>query len=239
MAKPRSQWLPLSHEPLQALAENLWWVRAPIPGVAMNRSMTVARLGDGRLLIWSAIALDEASMDRLTAAGEPALLVVPSALHRLDAAAYKSRFPKLRVFTPTGARRAVSQIVGVDGTLDEAPADAQVSFRPIAGIGEREGAMLVRSADGTTIVLNDLIFNMPVPEQWSLRLIVKLLGSAPGPRVSRVVKLAWCDDRAALRRELEALAAIPDLVRLVVAHDSVMHGPAARAAVLSAVEQLR
>lgn len=238
MAKPRSDWLPLPHEPLQELAENLWWVRAPIPGVAMNRSMTVARLGDGRLLIWSAIALTDASLQRLTTLGEPALLVVPSALHRLDAAAYKARFPGLRVFTPAGARRAATEVVAVDGTLGEAPSDAQVSFRPIAGIRDKEAAMLVKSTDGTTVVLNDLIFNMPLPEQLSLRLIVKLLGSAPGPRVSRVVKLGWCDDRAALRRDLEALAGIPDLVRLIVAHDSVLHGPAARSALLSAAEQL-
>src|SRR5882724_90295 len=100
MAKPRRDWQALPHEPLQQLAENLRWVRAPIPGVSIKRTMTVARLSDGRLVIWSAIALDEPSMQELEAWGTPAFLIVPSALHRLDALAFKARYPALRVFGP-------------------------------------------------------------------------------------------------------------------------------------------
>jgi hypothetical protein len=37
-------------------------------------------------------------------------------------------------------------------------------------------------------------------------------------------------DRAALKAELLALAALPDLQRLIVSHDKVAHGPEARRA---------
>jgi hypothetical protein len=98
--------------------------------------------------------------------------------------------------------------------------------------------MLVRSADGTSVVLNDALFNMPMPKDFPARQIVKLLGSAPGPRVSRLVKHWWCSDRPAFRESLRELASLPELVRVIVAHDSPISGEAAREALLSAVEQL-
>ena len=108
----------------------------------------------------------------------------------------------------------------------------------MAGIQDKEGVMLVRSDDGTTVVLNDLLFNMAAPRDFPINLIVKVLGSAPGPRVSRLVKLGWCRDRALLREAFQRLADIPDLQRVVVAHDTVLHGPDARAALQAAVQQL-
>jgi hypothetical protein len=238
VAKPRSHWSPEPHEPLLELADNLRWVRAPIPGISIKRSMTVARMRDGRLVIWSAIALDAPSVSALEAWGTPAFLIVPSALHRLDAAAYKARYPELVVLAPLGARKAVAEVVALAGSLADFPADAEVSFRPLDGIGDKEGAMLVRSADGTTVVLNDALFNMPLPRDFPSSWIVKVLGSAPGPRVSRLVKLLWCRDRPAFRASLQQLSELPELVRLIVAHDSVTHGAAARAALSSAVAQL-
>jgi hypothetical protein len=65
-------------------------------------------------------------------------------------------------------------------------------------------------------------------------LITTLFGSAPGPRVSRLAKLLLVKDRAALRAALERFAAIPDLVRVIVAHEKVASGPEARAAILEA-----
>ena len=238
MAKPRQHWQPAAHEPLQKLAENLCWVRAPIPGISLKRTMTVARLADARLVIWSAVALDAPSMQQLEAWGTPAFLIVPSAWHRLDAAAYKARYPALRVFGPAGARAAINSVVPLDGTLQDFPADPHVAFAPLAGIKDKEGAMLVRGAAGTSVVLNDALFNMPVPSDFLGNLLVKALGSAPGPRVSRVVKLLWCSDRAAFRESLQQLADLPDLVRLIVAHDAVAEGAAARAALLAGVAQL-
>lgn len=238
MPKPRASWQPAEHEPIQKLSENLWWVRGPIPGISIRRCMTLARLADGRLLIWSAMPLDEPSMKELEAWGTPAFLIVPSALHRLDAAAYKARYPALRVFCPRGAQKAAGEVVPVDGLLEEFPSDAHVSFRPLAGIKDKEGVMLVRSADGTSVVLNDALFNMPVPRDFPASLIVKMLGSAPGPRISRIVKLLWMSDKAAFRQSLQELSEIADLARLIVAHDSPISGPAAREALKSAVEQL-
>lgn len=237
MAKPRATWQVLPHEPIQKLAENLWWVRAPVPGFTLRRTMTVVRLADARLLVFNAVALDEPSMKQLEAWGNPAFLIVPGAGHRLDAAAFKKRYPALQVFGPGGARKAIEQVVPLDGLLRDFPNLPDVQFQAVAGIKDKEGAMLVRSSDGVTVVLNDILFNMAVPPGLFGKL-VELIGSAPGPRVSRIVKSFYCDDRAAFRETLRRLSELPELVRLIVAHDTVSHGAEARAALISAVDQL-
>ena len=238
MAKPRTEWTPHPHDPIEMLAENLWWVRAPVPGLSLNRTMTLVRLDDGRIVIFNAVALEQAAMKAIEGWGTPAFLIVPGAGHRLDGAAFKKRYPNLKIYTPAGARKAIEQVVAVDGVLSEFPRDPMLSLQPVAGIKDKEGVMLVKSVDGTSVVVNDIIFNMELPKDFMGRTIIKMLGSAPGVRVSRIVKMFYCDDKAAFRAELERLSKIPDLVRLIVGHDSVAHGPAARAGLESAAQQM-
>ena len=233
-----TSWKVLRHDPIEHLAENLWWVRAALPGMSLERNMTVVRLRDGRLVIHSAVALDPAGMQALEAWGTPSFLLVPSAYHRLDAARYKQRYPGLIVLTPPAARAKVEPMVAVDGGYADFPPDDDVRLELPNGLAEREGAMLVRSADGVTLVLNDSVFNMDKKRDLLGNVFTTLLGSAPGPRVSRLAKLLIVKDKKAFRAELERYAAIPDLVRLIVAHEKVAKGDLARAALLEAATYL-
>jgi len=98
--------------------------------------------------------------------------------------------------------------------------------------------MWVRSVDGATLVLNDCVFNMDVKRDLPGRVFTTLLGSAPGPRVSRLSKLLLVKDKPLFRGELERYAGVPELVRLIVAHEKVARGPDARAALLQAATYL-
>ena len=111
-------------------------------------------------------------------------------------------------------------------------------FETLHGVSDSEGAMLIRSPDGTTVVLNDAVFNMDRKRDPLGFFFTTLLGSAPGPRISRLAKLVFIKDKAALRGDLERYAAIPDLVRLVVAHEKVAQGLDARAALQKAITYL-
>ncbi len=233
-----SDWLVLPHGPLERLADNLRWVQGSLPRMSLKRSMTIAQLDDGRLVIHNGIALADIQMRQIEAWGTPAFLVVPNGIHRQDAAAYAHRYPGITVLAPRGSRAQVEEKVAVHGTLDDFPADGAVRFEPLAGVGDTEGVMLVRSPDGTTIVLTDAMFNMDRKRDVLGFLFTTLFGSAPGPRVSRLAKLLIVKDRNALRRDFERLAAIPDLVRVVVAHEKVASGPEARAALLTAATYL-
>lgn len=238
MAKANADWNVLPHEPIEKLAENLWFVRGSLPNIPLKRTMVVARHADGRLVIHNGIALEPSAQAELEAWGTPTTLVVPGALHRLDAPAYKKRYPALRVLAPRGARKAVEKVIAVDGTYEDADRDDAIRFEMLHGMGDQEGTMLVRSADGVTVVFNDAVFNMDRPKQLLGKVITGVLGSAPGPRISRLVKLVLIKDTKALRADLERYAALPELIRVIVAHDTVTSGPAARDALLAAAAYL-
>lgn len=228
------EWKVLEHGPIGKLTDRLWRVEGMVPGMSLRRVMTVAKRASGGLMIHSAIALNDSEMAELEAWGEPELLLIPSGYHRLDAPAYKKRYPALQVFAPRGSRSKVEEVIRVDGTYEDVPKDDVVQAFTLPGTGEREGALLVRSDDGVTLVLNDVVMNMDRRKDVLGYLFTTLLGSAPGPRVSRLSKLAIVKDRAALKAELLRLAALPDLARLVVSHDKVTSG---RSEARSALEQ--
>lgn len=238
MAKSDSSWRVLSHGPIEKLAENLWRVEGALPNMSLRRVMTVVRMRDGALVIHSAIALEESAMRELEAFGTPSYLIIPNRAHRLDAAAYKARYPNLRVYTPKGAREAVEQVVPVDGGYGNFPHAEDVRLEMLHGVGDGEGAMVVQSVDGVTVVLNDAVFNMDKKRDPLGYLFTTVFGSAPGPRVSRLAKLLFIKDKAALRQDLERYARTPKLVRLIVAHEKVASGPEAARALNQAATYL-
>jgi hypothetical protein len=238
MAKAFETWKVLAHEPIVKLADNLLWVRGSLPGMSLKRTMAIVKLSNGQLVIHNGIALDEASMSELERFGTPAYLIVPNGGHRLDAPAYKQRYPALRVLTPKGSRKAVEEVLKVDGTYEDFPTDEDVRFEALHGIDDGEGAMIVRSADGTSVILNDCMFNMDKKRDVLGYLFTTVLGSAPGPRVSRLAKLLFIKDKQALRKDFERLAELPNLTRVIVAHEKVASGSEARAALLQAATYL-
>lgn len=237
MAKAHSEWTVLPHTPLTQLADNVWWLSGDLPGMSLKRTMTVVRLAQGGLLFYNAIAVDEPTRSAIEALGAPQVLVVPNGMHRLDAPAYKRRYPKLQVVGPEGSRKKIEEVLPLDRSCELFIPDPVVWFEPLAGV-RSECAMWVRSSDGLTLVLNDVVFNMDKKTDFLGNVITTLLGSAPGPRVSRLGKLLLVQDRAALRLELERLAKLPELVRLVVAHEKVAHGADAQAALRRAASFL-
>lgn len=231
-------WNVLPHGPLEKLAENLWWVSGSLKGMSLKRSMVVARRADGKLVVHNAIAMNEEQMRELEALGELAYLVVPNRGHRLDAPAYKRRYPGLKVYGPRGGRKGIEERVPLDGTYEDFPSDDVVRLETLRGVNEEEGVMTVRSKDGVTLVFNDVVMNMDRKKDVLGYLFTTALGSAPGPRISRLVRLLFVKDKAALRSELDRLADTKELVRVMVAHEKVAHGADAAQALRTAATYL-
>src|SRR5947207_12675748 len=100
--KPFQKWKSLPHGELQQVDDKILTVTGliPMPLMQLPRRMTVVRLSGSRLVIFSAIALDDDGMTKVEAFGRPAYLVVPSDKHRLDAKIWKDRYPDMRVVAP-------------------------------------------------------------------------------------------------------------------------------------------
>jgi hypothetical protein len=238
MTKPHEHWEVMPHGKLAPIDEGILTVegRIHMPLVNLPRRMTVVRLRDSRLVIWSAIALNDAAMTTLEAFGRPAFLVVPNDHHRLDAKAWKNRYPQLTVVAPVGARDRIADVVPVDTTSPDFD-DADVTFVTVPGTRGHEAALVVRKGTGTTLVLNDLVANIHASsgiEGWLLR-----LGGVAGDdaQIPRVVKLALVKDVADLRAQLLEWAELPALRRIVVSHGELIEN-APQAVLRKLVESL-
>lgn len=223
MPKPFTEWTVLPHGKLTRLDDNLLSVTGDLhmPIGDFPRRMTVVRLHDGRLVVFSAIALEEAEMQALESFGDPAFLIVPNDIHRMDAKIWKDRYPAMRVVSPAGVKKQVDEIVAVDDTAPNF-GDPQVQFVTVPGTQEREAALVVRTWSGTTLVVNDLIWNMadrPGLGGW----LFHVMGfTGKEPRIPGIVELREIKDKLALRSQLEQWASIPGLNRIIVSHGNIV-----------------
>ena len=221
MTQPLQQWKVLPHGKLAAVDDNILTVTGEIhmPLTDFPRRMTVVRLQDSRLVVFSAIALDEDEMASLEAYGRPAFLIVPNGHHRLDAKIWKDRYPLMQVVAPEGARAKVQETVPVD-TAAPAFDDPNVLFVTVPGTRGNEAALVVRSSGGTTLVLNDLVGNIRDESGvggWQLRLAGFAGREA---HIPKVVQMVLIEDKNALRAQLLQWAEIESLVRILVSHGS-------------------
>jgi hypothetical protein len=218
MPKAYTTWTIHPHRPIEKLEPNLWRVEGDLPGGNGTRVMTIARRGDGSLVIHNGIALEEEPMKEIEAFGEPKVLLVPNSFHRLDAKVYRDRYPSLRVFCPKGAIPKVAQVVKVDGSYGDVPSDSEVRVFHLDGVKEHEGVFEVRSSGGVTLVLNDVVNNLPV-----LSGVMGFMLS-PSGRVSvpRIFRWFFVKDKVAFFSCVERLAATTGLKRVIVSHGRML-----------------
>lgn len=234
MAKFHTTWRVLPHRPLEQLSERVWRLEGDLEGMPMKRVMVIARRADGGLVIHNAIAADDATMAKITALGPVRAILVPGGYHRLDARVFHDRFPDAQVICPAGARARVEQVVPVTATYDQLAGDGVVELQTLDGTRAREGAMIVRDAGGTTLVLNDLVFNMPHAGGAQGFVLRHIVGSSGGVKITRIARLFLIADKQAVRAHLERLAALPDLRRVVVSHhETIDRDPAGALAQLA------
>jgi hypothetical protein len=221
LMKILDEWTVMPHGALTQVDTGLWTVTGELhmPLTPLERRMTIVRLNDGSLVIYSAIALAQPEMKRIEAAGRPTFLIVPGKLHRLDARIWKQRYPHLKVLAPASAREAAEEAVHVDAT-DFHFDDVSVDFITVGGMSGYEAALMVRRENGTTLIVNDIIGNMPNDAGLVLRL-TQFAGEEP--HIPLPIKLGL-KDKAGLRDQLLAWAAEPNLTRIIMSHGEPIEG---------------
>ena len=223
MTKPFKEWTVLPHGKLVHIDENVLSVtgRLRMPMSEVQRRMTAVRLADGNAVIYSAIALDEPEMAALEAFGTPAYLVVPNDIHRMDVKIWKKRYPSIKVIAPEHARQKVEELVPVDATSFDFP-DPRVHLVTVPGTGQGELALVVETRTGTTLVLNDIIFNLKSGPGFVGWLFKKIGMTGDTPHIPPPVKMRQVKDAGALSKQLEEWAQLPKLERIIVSHGEII-----------------
>ncbi len=117
MPKAHSEWTVLRHDPIEKLEENLWCVTGTLPGMALKRVMTLVRLDDGRVIVHSAVALDEDSCRRSRPGDDPPFCwcQTPTTASTRPRSRLDTR--TCRCYCPRGGRAKIEGVVAIDGTL--------------------------------------------------------------------------------------------------------------------------
>ena len=132
------------HGGFEEIAPGLYRVVGSLP-MPLKRNMFVYRLPDGTLLIYSAVALDDAGLAALENLGRPAVMVIPHPFHIMDAVFYAKRYPQLRV---VGLPDAQARLVDVK--IGASPEDAlpPLGITPYRVAGLKHGEVALELAIG-------------------------------------------------------------------------------------------
>ena len=118
----------------------------------------------------------------------------------------------------------VERQVPVDGGWENAPRDRNVSVVPIEGSRRNEPVLIATGGGRSSLCFfGDTVMNLP-----HLRgldgLLLRLLGSTGGPRVTMLARWFALEESRRLRDHLLRLADTPGLVRLIPCHGAVISG---------------
>ncbi len=203
------------YDPAHALAADLWQIKGSLKMAAIPRNMTIYRLPDRRLVIYSVIAMHEDGMRALEALGTPAILIIPHDRHQMDAPFYKQRYPALRVLAPEPAK---PRNIAIDGDLTELSAYGIRAY-PLPGTSYHEAILELPIEGGVALCTCELLGNLTPPPSGALGLLFKVLGPPGGGfGVSRAVRWREVVARQAMRTWLVGLSERHDIRVVTVGH---------------------
>lgn len=224
---------------LTPFATGVWLSTAPVRflGMRLTATMTVFRLGDGALLLHSPVAMTRERRGAVEALGPVAHLYSPNTFHHLRIGDWAAAFPRAKLHAPPGLakKRPDVRIDRVHGSSPEPAFDGTVEEHRIEGFRLEETALFHRPS--RTLVVADLVHNIGRPRHGWTKVYTKAMGFYDRVALSRAIRWTAFPNKAAARRSIDAVLALP-IERLVVGHGAPI-AAGARDALAAACPWLR
>ena len=188
-------------------------------GLSLGTRMTVLRLPDRSVALFSPVPIDDAFAAELAAIGEVAHVIAPNVYHHMHAAGAMQRYPKAKLHAAKELRRKRPDL-RIDADFDDATRLGD-GITPVRIRGSMMGETVLVHAPSETLISVDLVenFDTPAPDLYT-RLYLRAGGIENRVGWSRFLKLVYRDKREA-RRSLDEVIALP-WDRAIVAHGSVL-----------------
>lgn len=206
---------------LQPFAQDIWMADGPVHRAAAGfdypTRMTVIRLADGALWLWSPIPLTPAVSQAVEALGPVGHLVAPNGLHDSWIADWAAAFPAARLHLAPGLAAKRPDLTG-----------AAMLDAPDASWAGEVDQVMIRTAltdeviffhrASATVLITDLMQNIPPETYRGWRKLVSRMDlmTSGQPQVPRKFRLALRDRSAARDAVRQILAWHPR--RLILAH---------------------
>lgn len=204
--------------PLEPFAPDVWVASMAnsFMGLQMGTRMTVVRLTDGSLFVYSPIRLDPELRRELDGIGPVRHIVGPSLYHHLFAGSFAAAYPDAKTHAAPGLenkRKDLAFDAVLGGDLEPAWRDSLHAL-PLDGCAF--GEVLFFHEPSRTLISADLLENFHTSDHWPTRTYLKAAGIYGKCGVSRLIKLMF-RDKAASRRAIDrAIEWNPE--RITLAH---------------------
>lgn len=204
---------------LSEVADGVWVDSAPVRilGTHLTSTMTVLRLGDGGLLLYSPVALTPERRAAVDSLGVVRHLYAPNLFHHLRIGDWSAAYPDARVHAPVGLskKRPDLRIDRQHATEAEPAFTSTLEEHPIEGFRLSETALYYRPA--RAVLVADLVHNIGQPEGNWTQFYTRSMGFYDRVALSKALRWTAFSDRPAARRSLDALLELP-FERLIVGH---------------------
>jgi hypothetical protein len=212
---------------LKRIADDVWAHEKDIAmpgGMRLPCRATIMRLPDGRLVVHSPLAIDDATAKELDAIGDVRFLVAPNCVHWMFLKAAKERYPKARVFGSPGLAKKLGSFA-FEPLPESGHIDGMNGIRieRVQGVPSMEEHAFLHEPSRSLLV-TDLMFNVHECGSFGMRLFLRLVGAWKKTMQSRTWWLL-VKDRAAAAASASTLLTW-DFERVIVAHGDVVEDDA-------------
>lgn len=214
---------------LRQLAPALWVVEgqadAQIPNFLrkydFSTRMTVIGLADGGLFLHSPVRLSDGLRAELGQIGTVRAIVAPNKAHHLFVGDYVAAYPEARLYGAPGLPNKRKDLVffGLLGDEPRPEWKGEIEQCVVRGAPMLNEVAFFHPST-RTLVLTDMVFNVPEGGVWGVPIVFKLMGAAGNFGPHRFIRWA-IRDKAAARRSLGRITRW-DFDRIIVAHGDIV-----------------
>ena len=214
---------------LESIAEGVWAAAMPhvYMGLHIGTRMTIVRLSDGSLFVYSPIRLDGELKAEIDALGPVGHIVAPSLFHHVFFGDFAAAYPDAKTHGAPGLEKKRKDLT-FDAVLDEEgdPAWAgDLSTLKVEGLALGETVFFHRPS--RTLVAADFIQNFDSSDHWATRQYLKVAGIHGRVGVSRPVRIMYRDKGKARRAIDQAIEWNPERITLAHGNPILSDGQAA------------
>lgn len=202
----------------------------PFMGSHIDIRMSVIRLGNGHVLVFDPIPLDETLRESIAALGTVKYIVAPNRYHHLYVNACADMFPGARILAAPGLPERIKSLrhdetIGANSLAEHREEIDFMLFTAMPMLNE----IVFLHRPSRTLLLTDLAFNIQRADWTPWGIYTRLSGAYKKFGLSRLMRFGIKDKRRA-REEIDRILGW-DIDRIVVSHgDIVEQGGHARLA---------
>lgn len=188
-------------------------------GVSLGARSTIVRLADGGLWVHSPIGLSAELRAEVDALGPVRCIVAPTKVHTAYTEAWAVSYPEAKVFVSPDWKKALPAPPQVLVEAEDA------LWRGVLRQVLLRGSALVDEVEffhprSRTLIVCDLIFNLPPARPALDKLAGRVLGMPESPAPSRTFRMTIAD-REALRASLQRVLEW-DFERIILSHGGII-----------------